>query len=70
MQCAQYNLGYFGQDSGLRRYGENIYKSRGNKAAKRKVVIAVARKLSLLMLTLWQRECDYEPLKNTKKRTA
>jgi len=71
VQCAQYNLGHFGQDSDLRRYGENIYKSRGSKIAKRKAVIAVARKLSVLMLTLWQREADYEPLKNAnRKRVA
>lgn len=70
VQCAQYNLGHFGQDSDLRRYGENLYVSKGSKAAKRKAVIAVARKLSVLMLTLWQRECDYEPLKNAKKRAA
>ena len=70
VQCAQYNLGHFGQDSDLRRYGENIYKSRGSKIAKRKAVIAVARKLSVLMLTLWQRECDYEPLKHANKKAA
>jgi len=68
VQCAQYNLGHFGQDSDLRRYGENIYKSSGSKIAKRKAVIAVARKLSVLMLTLWQREADYEPLKNANKK--
>lgn len=70
VQCAQYNLGHFGQDSDLRRYGENLYQSKGSKAAKRKAVIAVARKLSVLMLTLWQRELDYEPLKNASKRAA
>lgn len=70
VQCAQYNLGHFGQDSDLRRYGENLYLSQGSKAAKRKAVIAVARKLSVLMLTLWQRDCDYEPLKNTKLKQA
>lgn len=70
VQCAQYNLGHFGQDSDLRRYGENIYISKGSKAAKRKAVIAVARKLSVLMLTLWQRDCDYEPLKNANKKAA
>jgi len=70
VQCAQYNLGHFGQDSDLKRYGENIYQSKGSKIAKRKAVIAVARKLSVLMLTLWQRECDYEPLKNANKKVA
>ncbi len=70
VQCAQYKLGHFGEDSDLRRYGENIYKSRGSKVAKRKAVIAVARKLSVLMLTLWQRECDYEPLKHANKKAA
>lgn len=68
VQCAQYNLGHFGQDSDLRRYGENIYKSTGSRLAKRKAVIAVARKLSVLMLTLWLRECDYEPLRNANKK--
>ena len=79
VQCAQYNLGHFGQDSDLRRYGENIYLTRnaknsngkkGSRAAKRKAVIAVARKLSVLMLTLWQRECNYEPLLNANKNKA
>ncbi len=70
VQCAQYKLGHFGQDSDLRRYGENLYKTKGSKAAKRKAVIAVARKLSVLMLTLWQRDCDYEPLKNAKEKEA
>ena len=71
VQCAQYNLGHFGQDSDLRRYGENIYKKKGKeKALKRKATIAVARKLSVLMLTLWQRELDYEPLKNANRKAA
>ena len=70
VQCAQYNLGHFGQDSDLRRYGENLYLNQGSKAAKRKAVIAVARKLSVLMLTLWQRECDYQALMNTQKKAA
>lgn len=71
VQCAQYNLGHFGQDSDLRRYGENIYKKKGKeKALKRKATIAVARKLAVLMLTLWQKELDYEPLKNATKEVA
>jgi len=53
VNCAQYNLGPFGPDTALRRAGERICKDRG-KVAKRKAVIAVARKLSVVMLKLWQ----------------
>lgn len=62
VQCAQYILGHFGPDCDLRRYGLKLA-ARGGKAAKRKAVVAVARKLAVLMLTLWQTQSDYEPLK-------
>ena len=61
VQSAQYLLGHYGQDCDLRRYGLRLA-ARGGKAAKKKAVIAVARKLSVLMLTLWRRGSDYEPL--------
>jgi transposase len=61
VQCAQYLLGHFGADCELRRYGLRLA-VRGGKAAKKKAVVAVARKLAVLMLTLWSRDCDYEPL--------
>lgn len=64
VQSAQYILGPFGEDSDLRRWGLKLA-SRGGKSAKRKAVIAVARKLCTLMLSLWKTGQDYEPLRNT-----
>lgn len=69
VQSAQYILGHFGPDCELRRYGLRLA-ARGGKAAKKKAVIAVARKLAVLMLTLWQRQCDYEPTHNASLKAS
>ena len=69
VQAAQYILGHFGPDCDLRRYGLDIAAS-GGKAAKRTAVIAVARKLAVLMLVLWKTGQAYEPLLNTQKKEA
>ena len=61
VNCAQYILGPHGKDSALRRYGERL-KARGGKNMKKKAVIAVARKLAVLMHRLWQTGEVYEPL--------
>jgi transposase len=42
---AQYLLGPFGEDSDLKRHGEKIAE-RGGRNAKKRAVVAVARKLS------------------------
>jgi transposase len=62
--AAQYILGPFGPDSDLRRHGLELAK-RGAQGAKKKAVVAVARKLSILMLALWQggEERAYQPLR-------
>jgi len=60
VQSAQYILGHFGPDCELKRYGQRIAE-RGGKAAKKRAVVAVARKLSVLLLTLWKHQRDYEP---------
>ena len=60
---AQYILGPFGPDTDLRRWGVELM-ARGGKNAKRRAVVAVARKLSVLLLALWQSGDAYEPLKN------
>jgi transposase len=60
---AHYILGPFGQDSDLRRHGEKIA-SRGAKNAKKRAVVAVARKLSVLLHSLWVSGELYEPLYN------
>ena len=60
---AHYILGPFGSDSDLRRHGEKIA-SRGGKNAKKRAVVAVARKLAVLMHSLWISAEVYEPLRN------
>jgi transposase len=64
---AHYVLGPFGSDSDLRRHGEKIA-SRGAKNAKKRAVVAVARKLSVLLHTLWVSGEVYDPLRNTHRR--
>jgi transposase len=63
---AHYVLGPFGSDSDLRRHGEKIA-SRGAKNAKKRAVVAVARKLSVLLHSLWASGEIYEPLRNTHR---
>ena len=60
-QCAQYILGPFGRDSALRRWGLGLV-TRGGKRAKQRAVVAVARKLVILMHRLWVRQENYDPL--------
>jgi transposase len=52
VQCAHFMLGRFGKDSALRRWGLSLA-LRGGKNAKKRAVIAVARKLVILMHRLW-----------------
>jgi transposase len=68
VSSAQYILGPFGSDSDLRRHGEKIA-SRGGKNAKKRAVVAVARKLSVLLHRLWVSAEVYEPLRNTHHRS-
>ena len=65
VQCGQYTLGHFGTDSQLRRWGLGLA-ARGGKAAKRKAVVAVARKLAILLHVLWKREMDFDPFYGRK----
>ena len=60
VQCAQYMLGPFGEECDLRRYGERLI-ARGGKAAKRRAVVAVARKLAVLLHRLWRSGAAYDP---------
>jgi transposase len=61
--CAHYILGPFGPDSDLRRAGLRIA-NRGGKNAKKRAVVAVARKLAVLLHRLWADKAHYEPLKS------
>src|SRR5215204_1943058 len=62
---AHYILGPFGPDSDLRRHGEKIA-LRGGKNAKKRAVVAVARKLSVLLHRLWITGEAYDPLRNAR----
>jgi transposase len=66
VQGAHYILGPFGQDSDLRRWGLKLAK-RGGKNAKKRAVVAVARKLAVLLHKLWVSGEVYEPLRNNQK---
>ncbi len=66
MSCAHYILGPFGSDSDLRRHGEKIA-SRGGNNAKKRAAVAVARKLAVLLHSLWVSAEIYEPLRNTHR---
>lgn len=69
VQSAQYILGHWGPDCDLRRHGLKIA-ARGGKAAKRKALIAIARKLAVLMLVMWQNQTDYQPLRYPGRNAA
>ena len=63
---AQYILGPFGPDCDLRRWGLKLA-ARGGKNAKKRAVVAVARKLAVLLHRLWVTGVDYDPLRNAKR---
>ena len=67
VQGAQYILGPFGKDCDLRRFGLALAE-RGNKSAKKRALIAVARKLAVLLHRLWLSPIDYDPLRHAEGR--
>lgn len=66
---AQYVLGPFGPDSELRRWGLRLAE-RGGKNAKKRAVVAVARKLAVLLHHLWVTGEVYEPFHQTRQPAA
>jgi hypothetical protein len=60
VSAAQYLLGSFGKDCALRRFGLKLCE-RGGPRAKKKAVVAVARKLAVLMASLWKSGTHYDP---------
>ena len=64
---AHYILGPFGPDTDLRRYGLRL-SQRGGKNAKKRAVVAVARKLAVLLHRLWVGGEAYEPLRQAPPR--
>jgi transposase len=66
VHCAHYILGPFGPDCDLRRWGLKLAGG-GNK---KKAIIAVARKLAVLLHRLWTTGEVYEPLRNVGRQKA
>ena len=56
--AAQYIIGPFGPESDLRAKGHRLIE-RGGQRAKKKAVIAVARTLAVVLLTLWKNDTPY-----------
>ena len=59
VQCAQYMLGHHGADCALRRWGLKLAGT--SKRGKKRAVIAAARKLAVLLHTLWRKDEDFDP---------
>jgi transposase len=59
VQCSHHILGHWGKDSALRRWG--LAKSEGGKKATLRAIVAVARKLSVLLHRLWVSGEFYKP---------
>ncbi len=60
VQSAQYILGRFGPDSALRRWGLKLAAT-GGKRAKKRAIVAVARKLAVLLHSMWRSGQRFQP---------
>ena len=58
---------YLGEDATMRRWGLKLTEL-GGKRGKKRAIIAVARKLAVLLHDLWTSCEAYEPLHNARKR--
>jgi len=67
VNCAHHILGPFGPDSDLRRWGLKLAEQSRARGAKQRAVIAVARKLAVLLHRLWVSGEVYEPLRQSRK---
>jgi transposase len=65
VQCAQYILGKRGPETDLKIWGKQIA-AKGKKSAKKRAVVAVARKLAVLLHRLWVSGERYEPLRHKR----
>jgi transposase len=66
VNCAHYILGPFGPDSDLRRWGLKLAEQSRARGAKQRAVIAVARKLVVLLHRLWVSGEVYDPLRQSR----
>jgi transposase len=60
VSAAHYVLGPFGPPCALREHGQRLAGT-GSAREKKRAVVAVARKLAVLLLSLWKHGTDYEP---------
>ena len=61
VQGAHYILGYRGPETDLKRWGLKLAE-RGGKNAKKRAIVAVARKLAILLHRLWVTGEVYQPI--------
>jgi transposase len=69
VQGAHGILGQRGPDTDLKRWGLKLA-ARGGKNAKKRALVAVARKLAILLHRLWVTGEVYEPLRNSQTLAA
>ncbi len=69
VSAAHYILGPFGPDTDLRRAGLRM-SERGGNAAKKRAIVAVARRLAVLLHRLWVTGEAYEPLRREAAQAA
>lgn len=70
VNCAHYILGPFGEESDLRRWGLQLAGQNRARGAKQRAVVAVARKLAVLLHRILATGEAYEPLHQARKRAA
>ena len=69
VQSAQYILGRFGPESELRCWGLKLAAS-GGKRGKKRALVAVARKLAVLLLSMWRNGKKFNPFPKTATQSA
>jgi len=69
VQSAQYILGRFGPDSELRCWGLKLAAC-GGKRGKKRAIVAVARKLAVLLLSMWRNGKKFEPFPQSATQLA
>ena len=60
VQSAHYILGRFGPDSALRRWGLKLAAT-GGKRGKKRAIVAVARKLAVILHRIWRSGESFQP---------
>lgn len=69
VQSAQYILGRFGPDSELRRWGLKLAQS-GGKRGKKRAIVAVARKLAVVLHSMWRSSQRFQPFPQSTAAAA